>query len=296
MNIYKNLDEKNLSISEKLLIQKVLYNLSLSYYLNAQNERALDCLDDARDRILNIEDFDYSRNILFKKNNQKKDSVYIISSNFSKNDNLSLNNEDDGNRLSTANSFSEFNNFNSKEKNDNDIMDKLFEEDKVRETFLKDKINLEDIKLLINYGYKNGLIKKTNNGNVNPTNISTKSLLYKKLPIPKYLKNPLLRKIELLMGEIELDKKNYKLAYEHVLQAFYILIVLKLNKKTEESIKFNKELKIIGKYLSLIEKLREKGTVNTNKEKAENNSEETTLNGINQSLIENNNDDSKEEN
>jgi len=296
MNIYKNLDENNLSISEKLLIIKVLYNLSLSYYLNAQNERALDSLDDAREKILNIEDCDYTRNSVLNKNNQKKDSVYIICSNYNKNDNLSINNEDDGNRLSTANSFSEFNNFNSKEKNDNDNMDKLIEEEKVKETFLKDKINLEDIKLLINYGYKSGLIKETNSGNVSLTNISSISLLYKKLPIPKYLKNPLLRKIELLIGEIEIDKRNYKLAYEHILQAFYILIILKLNKKAEESIKLNNEQKIIGKYLSLIEKLKEKGTDNIIEEKTENNSEEITLYEINQSIIENINDDSKEEN
>ena len=73
MNIYKNLDENNLSIPEKLLIIKVLYNSSLSYYLNAQNERALDSLDDARDRILNIEDIDYQRNSILNKNSQKKD-------------------------------------------------------------------------------------------------------------------------------------------------------------------------------------------------------------------------------
>ena len=296
MNIYKNLDENNLSISEKILIIKVLYNLSLSYYLNAQNERALDSLDDARDKILSIEDCDYSRNSILNNNNKKKDSVYIVCSNFNKNDNLSLNNEDDGNRLSTANSFSEFNNFNSKEKNENDYMDKLFEEVKLKETFSKDKINLDDIKLLINYGYKNGLIKEINSGNVNITNISSKSLLYKKLPIPKYLKNPLLRKIELLIGEIELDRKNYKSAYEHILQVFYILIVLKLNKKAEDCIKLNNEQKIIGKYLSLIEKIKEKGTDNSIGEKTEINSEEITLNEINQSLMENNYDDSKEKN
>ena len=139
-------------------------------------------------------------------------------------------------------------------------MDKLFEEVKLKETFSKDKINLDDIKLLINYGYKTGLIKESNSGNVNITNISSKGLLYKKLPIPKFLKNPLLRRIELLIGEIELDKKNYKSAYEHILQAFYILIVLKLNKKPEDCIKLNNEQKIIGKYLSLIEKIKEKET------------------------------------
>ena len=292
IDIYGNLDENNLSTAEKALIIKVLYNLSLSYYLNGQNDKALDNLYDAKDRIINNEDVDYSKNNIIYTNIKKKGSISLLSPYLNVKDNLSINNEDYGNRLTTANSCSDYNNFNSKVNNDNDCFNKLVDEEKVMETFSKDKINLEDIKLLINYCYKSGLIKECNNGNVNINNFSSKS---KKLKIPKYLRHPLLRKIEILMGEIETDKKNYKSAYEHILKAFYIIILIKLKNKAEGSIQLDQEQKIIGKYLTLIEKLKEKEMENKNERKSENNSEENTLNEINQSLISNDNEDSNKE-
>ena len=289
IDIYSNLDESNLSSLEKSLIIKVFYNLSLSYYLYGQKEKALDILDDARDKILNGEYSAFSQNNNFLKNIKKKLSINFLSTNFNLNDNLSLNNEDDGNRLSTANSFSEYYNVNNKVIKDSDYANKYLEEEKVIETFSKDKINLEDIKLLINYGYKKGLIKERNNGNVNLTNLYSKILVYKKLQIPNYLEHPLLRKIELFMAEIEIDKKNYKLAYEHILKVLYIFCVIKLNEKDKENKQLNQEQRIIEKYLILIEKLKDKGKENNNEQKGENNSEENSLSELNQSLSSNNN-------
>jgi len=202
-------------------------------------------------------------------NNKKKESINLCWTSNIKMDNN--NNEDEGYRLTTANSFSETNNFNNNN-NENDNINKLLEEEKINETFLKNQINLDDIKLLLNYGSKYGLI--TDNNNL--ANTSIKNFLSRKLQLPKYFNNPLLRKIELLIGEIELSKKNYKLAYEQILRAFYIIILLKLNKKGENSIALNNEENIIENYLILINKLIEKERQNNHLEKFENKSEEKT--------------------
>ncbi len=71
-------------------------------------------------------------------------------------------------------------------------------------------------------------------------NLST-TFRVKDFLIPYYFNNPLLRKIELLMGEIELDKKNYISVYGIVLRAFYILISLKINRTNGNQKEFNNE-------------------------------------------------------
>ena len=285
IDLYEDINENLLTYKEKSLIIKVLYNLSLSYYLNGQNEKALNSLNGVRDKILNSENFSYLRNSIFNKNFKKKQNVNIISKNVDKNGNELISKEEDGNRLSTANSFSEF--VNNKIDNDNDSINKLVEEEKIKETYSKNKIKLEDIELLINYGLKYGLIKNKNSSSFNQINI-----LSKKLSIPNYFNNPLLRKLELLIGEIELDKKNYKSAYEHILKAFYIIILLKLCKKSEEYTSLYREQKIIEKYLTLIEKLKEKEIDNSSEEKSEISSFDNSLDPS--SII--NNDDSFKDN
>ena len=117
--------------------------------------------------------------------------------------------------------------------------------------FSKKKNDLEDIKLLINYGMKNGLITEINK----PKNEYMHK--FRKLFRGSHI-NPLLCKIELLMGEIDLDKKNYISAYGIVLRAFYILISLKFNRTSGNQKDFCNEQKKIDKYLTLIGKYKDK--------------------------------------
>ena len=63
-----------------------------------------------------------------------------------------------------------------------------------------------------------------------------------------------------MKSEIELDKKNFTLAYEHILKALYILLLLKLNIDGNGFLSFNEEQKIIERYLVLLDKLKEKET------------------------------------
>ena len=275
------------------MLIKVLYNLSLFYYLNGQIDKAIIKLNETKERIINSDEFYYSINNLTNKNRKKKDSISMIYSNNS--DNALLSNEDDGNRLSTTNSITEF--VKNKANYDIDYSNKLNEIEKLNQTFTKSKIDLNDISLLMNYGFENGLInenmssKFTRKNSVTGINYSNKYRLYKKLSIPKYYKNPFLFKLELLHGEIEIDKKNYSSAYDHILKALYILILFKYyNTNKEENISFNIEQETIEKYLSLIEKLKDKekekdNEIDNTEEKSENESSE---NVSNQSSINNN--------
>ena len=285
INLYKNSDENNLTSEEKILIIKTFYNLGLYYYLNGQNDRSLSNLNDAKDIILNSNDNEIYKSNVIQPVIKKKESISLVPRNF-KIKNTDFNIEKEQLRLSIGTAISDNITFN----NNNDNKNIKISINTIKEAYLKDKISLEDIKLLINYGIKAGLMTENNSGQFNniihisPTDISPK-YRFKYLSIPKYFNNPLLRKIELLMSEIELDRKNYNSSYDHVLKTFYILLSLKLNKKGNELIMFNSEQKIIQKYMELISTLKDKENRLNTQGKSEVN---TTL--LNQSLATNNND------
>jgi hypothetical protein len=76
----------------------------------------------------------------------------------------------------------------------------------------------------------NSIINKNNIIDISERNssISVKPLLnIKNYDITKYMKNPLLIKIELLMCEIEIDKKNFSAAYEHIKTSIIIMFIMK---------------------------------------------------------------------
>jgi len=264
-NLYKNSDENNLIHAEKSLIIKVLYNLGLFLYLNGQKDKAIGYLNDSKEMLLNLEDNDIYKNNMIQSIDKKKESLAIARASFNNNnlnkkiDNFMLNKDNKINRFSNVTCISENNNINNK----NEESNTKISIEKIRLTYAKEKINTEDIQTLINYGIKSGLMNENNSGQfkntlrISPTNKSPKSK-FKYISIPKFFLNPLLRKIELLIGEIELDRKNYNSSYNHILKAFYILISLKLNQKGCDKIMFNSEQKMLQKYLELLSKLKDK--------------------------------------
>jgi len=281
IHLYYNLDETNLTDSEKSLIIKTLYNLGLFYYLDGRKDDALIELRKAQERIADVE---IEETNLSPLNLIKKESVFISPNNLKNNylNNYILEDNPLIKRFSSNSLFVEKfkmsnNNLNKystnqsakdvkKNSKDKNVTPNIIEQ--ICEGFTKKQNDLEDIKLLISYGVKNGLItekakpeyeykqkfRKLFRGS--HINLST-TFRMKDFIIPYYFNNPLLRKIELLMGEIEIDRKNYISAYAHVLRAFYILISLKINKTIGQQKEFNDEQKIIDKYLTLIEKYRD---------------------------------------
>ena len=152
--------------------------------------------------------------------------------------------------------------------------------------FNKDKISISDIELLVKFGKEKGLLNEDKNVKEKSLDFLFKykesfSAIKKKITLPKgcrgshidfhttikikdfsipeRYKNPLFRKIEFLISIIELDKKNYESAYEHVLKVLYILFLLKLSSNNNFHFDFFNKQKIeINEYLQLIENTYEK--------------------------------------
>ena len=150
--------------------------------------------------------------------------------------------------------------------------------------FKKDKISISDIELLVEYGKDKGLLKEDDPGSKGLDFLfkykESFSAIKKKITLPKgfrgshidfhtnmnikdffipeKFKNPLLRKIELFMALIELDKKNYESSYEHVLKVLYILFLLKLSNNNYNIEFYNKQIIEINDYFRLIEDSYEK--------------------------------------
>ena len=291
INLYYNLDDNILTDSEKSLIIKTLYNLGLFYYLNGKKDEALLILDKAKERITNSEDENLGDTSFCQMNIKKKDSINLFLPKTKKTENSLFSNYIEehlfNKRVSTNNSLDNVksNTFNINTNNDEENSKKEKKGniiERITQGFHKKKNDLEDIKLLIQYGVKNGLISDKSmpeNENKNKyrkifrgshINLST-TFRVKDFLIPYYFNNPLLRKIELLMGEIELDKKKYNSAYNHVLRAFYILISLKINRTSGNQREFNNEQKIIDKYLTLIEKYKDEEIKKNERENLEQN-------------------------
>ena len=152
--------------------------------------------------------------------------------------------------------------------------------------FKKNKITIDDIELLVKFGKEKGLLNEEPTGSSKGLDFLFKykesfSAIKKKITLPKgcrgshidfhttikikdfsipeRYKNPLFRKIEFLISIIELDKKNYESAYEHVLKVLYILFLLKLSSNNNFHFDFFNKQKIeINEYLQLIENTYEK--------------------------------------
>ena len=323
IHLYYNLDENSLTDSEKSLIIKTLYNLGLFYYLDGKKDDALIELRKAQERIADVEieetnitplNLIKKESVLINPNNLKSNLMgnYILEDNplikrFSSNclfvEKIKISNNN-LNKYSTVQSSKNVEVSKNKDGAPNII-------EKICEGFKKKKNDLEDIKLLISYGVRNGLItekakpeyeyrqkfRKVFRGS--HINLST-TFRMKDFVIPYYFNNPLLRKIELLMGEIEIDRKNYTSAYAHVLRAFYILISLKINKTSGNQKEFSDEQKIIDKYLTLIEKYRDEEIKLIEQQKSDQNFFENNDSKLNfsvnnslDSIQENNNDNLK---
>ena len=157
---------------------------------------------------------------------------------------------------------------------------------KIYKDFKKEQININDIELLVKFGKERGLLneepvtgfkgldflfkyKESYNCIKKKLTLSKgfrgshidfhTSIQIKDFFIPEKFKNPILRKIELLMGIIELDKKNFEAAYKHIINTLYIVFLLKLSGNTSYHKDFYDKQKIeLNEYFQLIEDLYEK--------------------------------------
>ena len=220
LNIYQDKNIKDSKL-EQLLLLKVCYNLGLFFYVNGFNNKAINSLNLAKDKLNDIK--------LFQNNkNDEKEFVGRNSAVLKSKDNIlskltfykrKINNIDDKNLEDAI-----LNKFSQKNANQNMSLKVIKEE--TSKDFLKDKKSLLDInnKSGLFFGLKKNELKQS----ISFENVTKKILL----------------KIELLLTQIELNKKNYRGALEH------INLILN-NKKSKDDLEADlskqKTFKIINK-------------------------------------------------
>ena len=316
ISLYNNQEESYLTDLEKSLLIKTLYNQGVLYYIDNNLEEALISLKHSKDKIISFGDDCDIRNkkILNQKirkensldlvKNNKKDSILSNNSNINENqfsprmDNIRKRANNDGNdRYKINELFENVSNNNSSSRKYSIIsldgkkpfyelsqLPKIKNEkivSKMNENLKKNKISINDVEFLLNFGKDNMLLNDDSfsvdknfgnlgrsKGRYNSHKKTTSrashidfrtSMRIKNFNIPEKFKNPLLRNIELLMSFIELQKKNFEESYAHILKLLYIIIILKLGNSNNEFDKnfFNQQKIQIDKYFEMISKIHE---------------------------------------
>ena len=301
ISIYQNQDESYLTNMETSLLIKTLFNQGILYYVDNSLDEALVSLKHCKERIISFgDDFDTknkkSGRSLFKKikkensldlvKNKKKDSISSNNSNI--NDSFypynkridtakirtkfdgkgcsrineiydNINNQNISSRKISIISFDGKNSLYDLSQSSNNKYEKIMS--KINANLKKDKISINDIEYLINFGKDNMLLnddtllneknlalfgrlserytgyKKVNHPIKGPRNSHINfhtSIKIKNFNIPEKFENPLLRDIELLMCLIELQRRKYEASFDHILKLFYLIIILKLRKNNNK--------------------------------------------------------------
>ena len=323
ISLYHIQDENNLTTKEKSLLYKSLYNQGLLYYIDKNFEAALSNLKYSKEKIISFgEDYDsrnkksgrYLRQKIRKEKSfdlvkiGKKDSVSRNSNNINKNNTYNIRkdiirkrtNNLEMDNLKLNDIFNSITNYNSSSRkisiisldgkkslyelaqSSNQKYEKILE--KMNENLKEDKISINEIEYLLNFGKENNLLKddsisidkgfglfgrqKERYSSFNQVSPSRglrgshidfhTTIKIKNFNVPEKFENPLLRNIELLMCLIELQRKNYEASYAHILKILYIIIILKLgnnnNKYKYDKSFFNQQKILIDKYFDLIGK------------------------------------------
>ena len=317
LKVYKNVDESVLNLTEKSLLVNTSYNSSLIAYVNGQNEIALKNLEKAKLRIISYYG-DKSPSILNP--NNYNNNIYNNISNISLS-NLNENSFHNSfssclrriiNEKHTIKKKSLFskcqkgpdNYLNNSFIGTEDIIHQILSNSNRKNSIRMDGINslfLLELNKAFNKGQSKKLSINENNlanfinlkteydvgkkkTNENTSRISIMPLLdIKNYNIPKYIKNPLLIKIELLMCEIEIDKKNYYNAYEHIKTSIVIMFMMKHSMEDKLYENFKKEIRIMLTYLNQIEELndlkiqKKQKSILKKKNKGKNNSSRTLV-------------------
>ena len=317
LKVYKNVDESILSLTEKSLLVNTSYNSSLIAYVNGQNEIALKNLEKAKQRIISYYG-DKSPSILNP--NNYNNNIYNNISNISLNN---LNENAFNNSFSSClkriinekHTIKKKSLFSKNQRVPDNYLNNSFigTEDVIHQILSnsnrKNSIRMDGINSLflveLNKAFNRSKSKKfsinENNfvnfvnlqneydvgqkkTNENTSRISIMPLLdIKNYNIPKYIKNPLLIKIELLMCEIEIDKKNYYNAYEHIKTSIVIMFMMKHSIEGKLYENFKEEIRIMLTYLNQIEELndikikKKQKSILKKKNKGKNNSSRTLV-------------------
>ena len=247
LKVYKNMDDNISTKKEKSLLFNTLYNQSVFYYLNNQSDSALRNLKILKQKII----YFYNRENM--KNNIYHKFTRLLA-------HKQVNNEEEENgKIKKKNSFwknlyrdSKGNAIKKSKDNPFNLTDYDFEQIFFNDSSRKKKLKIEDLfDINAKSNIKMSLRKSTSliNGKGDIDNLREQSL-----KIPSYLSNPLLFNIELFITEIEFDRKNYYMSYEHIKNCLLIILVLKNSEEPNNNIEKSFSFNTISNYLEEIKK------------------------------------------
>ena len=275
LNIYNNIDDKYYELIDKNLILCTLYNKSMLLYVNDQSDDAIISLKELKKKVfLYIDDNFIKEDKISLLRNISHNSIAIERNKQHK--------DMDKNKRKGMYSFERFfkainkNKFDNKSSsNTNMLMVNLKKpivnaNKKFEPFFLSNSpfnivnfikiylsfynIRIDDINEKINP--KTTFNKKLKYGN----SMDRKSFLQladfdkrKQRKLPNIFKTPFLIKSELLLGEIELDRKNYRSAYTYINHSLSIITILKIVKNIYYLNKYKNEQKLIKEFLNIID-------------------------------------------
>ena len=265
LNIYNTIEEQNLE--DKYFILCTKYNKSILLYLNGESEEAINTLKDIKINLFAYIDDNIFANKGNNKSNNKNKSFMIQT--LTEQIQKKTKNNQKINKKSVASSFKQifehvisgknkqvninmklepffiannpinFDNFFEKYSNIYGISSKLKQQENISNNSSK---NTQKSKTLIYSSYLRQLTMQSKN---NEKNYSKK--------IPNIFKNPILIRTELLIAEIELDKKHYRIAYTFTNHALTIITLFRTLQNSSLLNQFKIEQKYIKEFLNIID-------------------------------------------
>ena len=316
LSLYKNSDENFLTKLEKKLIINTTYNQGLLLYIIDKKEEALFSLKKAE---INMKIMDDRRRTI-KKDIQmsNKKGIFTSNTNLVKVPYPDLNESKKHmsnkvflparlkkKKIPEQNGYiSEKSLFLMKSVKHKkvSIANVLYEDiENIFKNFAFTKVGIPDILLLIEYGLEVGKLnyndawemeksftlkfhksESTAGPHMRNSQFIRSSNRLAEIEYPASMTDPLLIKIELLICEIEMNKKNLNKAYEYILKTFFLLIVLKITKLNEYQNEYIKAKKTLNAYLEKIDTLcDEKILESSNNDSDEINSKDGNLINLN---------------
>ena len=271
LNIYNSIDEQHYDDKDKYFILCAKYNICLLLYMNGQSDEAINNLKDLKINLFSyIEDNYYEPKKKYIKNNS------FITPALTEKFPDSVKNKDNF-RKKMVNSFSKIFNNIIQSKN---LKSGLYKNRQISNINIKFEpffisntpINIENfvnmfsnicgislssnnkeiIKYQSGFGFKKQLSNLNNSFNRKSVLQLTQIENHNKINVPKIFQMPILLKSELLIAEIEIDKKHYRTAYTFTNHALAIIAIFRKVQNNVLLNKYNKEQKFIKEFLNII--------------------------------------------
>ena len=273
LSIYDSFDDRHYELKDKNLLLCTLYNRSILLYVNGQSEEAINSFKEVKKKLfLYIEEYTVEEEVVNPIKNSNYSSLLV--------DKQKKNNS----RKKTKKGLPAFKKF-VRAINSSKILLKSISANNLSSKKLKSNVNKKfenyflsntpfNIMNFINHYLKTYNIKIDNGeSNINPkatfskknkknesSSLDRKSFIQltdvdknKQKKLPNIFKSPLLIRSELLLGEIEIDRKNYRAAYAYINHALAIISTFRKIKNIFYLSKFRNEQKLIKEFLNIID-------------------------------------------